>query len=476
MTADPRIRHVVVLMLENRSFDMMLGRLRPAGPEFDGLTGTESNPYTGADGRTVAVPAANRPGHDALALTVPVPDPGEIFVPDINDQIFWPEPASSDRVPGMKGFVTNYAGQAGVKAENVGAVMSFFTPDQIPILSGLANGFAVSDRWHAAAPCQTWPNRFFVHTGTANGYVNNNPVHFPYTMRTVYDLLDAGGRDWRIYFHDIPQSLTLASLWPRLDRFVRFGGTFARDAAAGRLPAYSFIEPRYFTDPILGLLPNDQHPPHNIGLGEALVAEVYNSLRAGPHWDRTLLIITYDEHGGCFDHVPPPRATSPGPPYSDGFAFDRFGVRVPAVVVSPWVAPGGVIRPPADGPPFDHTSIIRTLREIFELGGPLGERDAAAPSLLPALALSAPDNAGPARLAAPGYVPQQGELARAAAAVPNDIQNALTALAAHLPPDGSAIARQIAALADGSLRPELPIFDSVEEAAHFVTARLSQLL
>ncbi len=487
MTADPRIAHVVVLMLENRSFDMMLGKLRPAGAEFDGLTGNESNPYSGADGQAITVPAANRPGLDGAALTVPNPDPGELFAPDINVQLFFPEPAASDRTPGMAGFVTNYAHQPGVTAANVGAVMRYFTPGQIPVLCGLADAFAVSDRWHAAAPCQTWPNRFFVHTATANGYVNNDPTHFPYAMRTLYDLLDEGGRDWRIYFHDIPQSLTLAALWPRIDRFARFGATFARDAAAGRLPAYSFIEPRYFSDPILGLLPNDQHPPHNIALGEALIAEVYNALRAGPHWQRTLLVITYDEHGGCFDHVPPPRATPPGPPYGDGFAFDRFGVRVPAVLVSPWVAPGAVVRPagpagpagpvgPAGTVPFDHTSIIRTVREIFDLGPPLTARDAAAPSLLPALSLPAPTNAGPAALAAPAYAPAGADLAQALAAVPNDIQRALGALAAHLPADALGIGAQLAALADGSLVPQVPAFRSVEDSFHFITGRLSRLV
>ncbi|MGC8469797.1 MAG: alkaline phosphatase family protein, partial [Acetobacteraceae bacterium] len=449
--------------------------LRPASAEFDGLAGNESNPFTGADGRAIRVPAANLPGLDSAALTVPNPDPGELFAPDINEQLFFPEPAASERTPTMAGFVTNYARQPGVTAANAGAVMHYFTPGQVPVLSGLADAFAVSDRWHAAAPCQTWPNRFFVHTATANGYVNNSPPHFPYTMPTLYGLLDAGGRDWRIYFHDVPHSLTLASLWPRIERFARFGATFARDAAAGRLPAYSFIEPRYFSDPILGLLPNDQHPPHNIALGEALIAEVYNALRAGPHWPRTLLVITYDEHGGCFDHVPPPRATPPGPPYPDGFTFDRFGVRVPAVLVSPWVAPGALLRP-VGAVPFDHTSIIRTVREIFDLGPPLTARDAAAPSLLPALSLSAPTNAGPASMAAPAYAPAGADLARALAAVPNDIQRALGALAAHLPADAAGIGAQLAALSDGSLVPPIPAFESVEDTFHFVTERLSRLV
>ena len=187
--------------------------------------------------------------------------------------------------------------------------MHYFTPDQVPVISQLARAFGVSDRWHASAPCQTWPNRFFVHTGPANGYVNNSPTHFPYQMKTVFNRLAEAGQNWRVYFHDIPQSATLALLWDRaLTHFRHFETDFAQDAAAGSLPAYSFIEPRYFTDTLLNKMPNDEHPPHNVAYGEALIAAVYNAVRGGPRWKQTLLVITYDEHGGCFDHVVPPPA------------------------------------------------------------------------------------------------------------------------------------------------------------------------
>ena len=140
-------------------------------------------------------------------------------------------------------------------------------------------------------------------------------------------------------------------------------------------------------------MPNDQHPPHNVLFGERLIARVYDALRNGPGWEQTLFIITYDEHGGIYDHVPPPPATSPDDLQPDGFAFDRYGVRVPAVIVSPWVPAGSIIRPPAGSPPFDHTSILATLRNLFDLGAPLTRRDAAAPDLLAALSLPGPDNA-----------------------------------------------------------------------------------
>ena len=138
-------------------------------------------------------------------------------------------------------------------------------------------------------------------------------------MNTVFNRLDSVKQPWRIYFHDIPQSITLSRLWlDALTHFRFFKQDFARDAATGNLPAYSFIEPRYFTDMVLGVVPNDQHPPHNVAHGEALIAEVYNAVRSGPGWRNTLLIITYDEHGGCYDHVLPPAAVAPDEKNPDG--------------------------------------------------------------------------------------------------------------------------------------------------------------
>ena len=170
---------------------------------------------------------------------------------------------------------------------------------------------------------------------------------------------------------------------------------------SGRLAHYSFIEPRYFPWP--SSPPSDQHPPHDIQLGDQLIASVYNAVRAAPTWEKTLLVVVYDEHGGCFDHVPPPPAVPPGGRAHDEFRFDRYGPRVPAVVVSPFVPPGSIIRAPAgveDRPsyPFDHCSIQATLHRLFDLGPPLTPRVAAAPDLLSALSLAAPDNAGPDRL------------------------------------------------------------------------------
>ncbi len=184
-------------------------------------------------------------------------------------------------------------------------------------------------------------------------------------------------------------------------------------------------------------MPNDEHPPHNVAYGEQLIAAVYNAVRGGPGWKQTLLVITYDEHGGCYDHVVPPVATSPDGKNPNGFDFDYFGVRVPAVIVSPYVPAGTVIRPPGMTP-FDHTSIIATLRKLFNFA-PLTARDAAAPDLVDALAVlkTGPDNDGPPSIAAPAVPPPLAQVARAAAKPPNSLQKSLATAALQLPTAGA---------------------------------------
>ncbi len=423
-----KINHVVVLMLENRSFDNMFGRLYPKSDGFDGLSGTEA--CVGPDG--VSIPVWNEPGTDEETMRIPNPDPGELWF-DINTQIFGSaQPGTPLPDASMAGFAKNYANQTVPPSDPCVAknIMHYFSPEQVPVISRLARQFAVCDRWHASAPCQTWPNRFFVHTGTANGFQNNDPIHFPYEMPTIFnrfeDLRIANG--WKIYFHDMPQSLTLSRLWPHAENF-RLYGEFRHDAKNGTLPAYSFIEPRYFADVAL---PNDEHPPHVVTLGEQLIADVYNSLRGGPKWTETLFIITYDEHGGCYDHVPPPVAVPPSPTATLPFNFDRYGVRVPAVVISPYIQQGAVLRPPGKIP-FDHTSIIATLRKRFSLGPQLSERDAVAPDLDVVLTLPNPSNLGPEHLDALPFLPTPADIARAQARPLNDMQRALVKLASHLP-------------------------------------------
>ncbi len=441
------IKHVVVLMLENRSFDCMLGMLYPKSSSFDGLDGTESNIWHLPDGSQQVIPVWTDPSITPQSVLIPDPDPGELFT-DIHMQIqgMLDTNTVNPGTPTMGGFVDNYMRQpATMPPPDRFSIMHYFTPDHVPVISQLARAFGVSDRWHASAPCQTWPNRFFAHTATAYGYVNNSPTHFPYQMETVFNRLAAVGKDWRIYFHDFPQAATLARLWEDVPtRFRYFDPEFIKDAAAGTLPAYSFIEPRFFADTLLNKLPSDEHPPHNVAYGEELIATVYNAVRTGPGWQQTLLIITYDEHGGCYDHAVPPPATPPDGRAPDGYNFGTFGVRVPAVIVSPYVTAGSIIRP--SGPtPFDHTSISATLRKLFGFA-PLTARDAAAPDLLAALN-DTPGNDGPAAIAAPAVQPVSPLVARAAAKPLNDLQRSLATAALQLPTLGADIGLHIQRLA-----------------------------
>lgn len=427
------IQHVVVLMLENRSFDCMLGRLYPAGPSFEGLTLNESN----VCGMSYGVWTDDNMT-PAIAC-VPDPDPGERFI-DMNVQLFGTPKRPAVGRPTMCGFAQNYGDPKVVSGyRDPGAVMHYFTEKQVPVISTLAKAFGVCDEWHASAPCQTWANRFFAHTATSLGHVDNSLFMLPFTATSLFRRLQDNGNSWRVYFHDVPQSILLKDVWVYAQSNYRLFSQFLADAHTGALPHYSFIEPRYFTDLFNSQIPNDEHPPHNVLYGEQLIAQVYNAVRSSPCWKSTLLIITYDEHGGCYDHVPPPEATSPdGIIKNDyGFTFDAYGVRVPAVVISPYIPPGSrIVAPKADdgmNAPFDHTSIIKTVREIFGLGDRLTQRDAVAPSLVPALSLSAPNNDGPSNVATALDTPTVAQLTTRGAAAPNAMQAGLAAAVSLLP-------------------------------------------
>lgn len=480
-----KIEHIVVLMLENRSFDSMLGRLYPGKPEFDGLTGTESNPYH--DHEDIQV--WGNAGVDQKSMTVPDPDPGELWT-DINMQLFGLDSDPSSKNPTMKGFVNNYMRQTDQSPADYlpESVMHYYNPAQVPVISALAKQFAVCDQWFASAPCQTWPNRFFVHTGTAGGYENNSPAHFPYLTNTIFNRLGEANKPWKIYFHDFPQTLTLTHLWPSFDKF-RDIGELMQDAKNDTLPAYSFIELRYFPDVEL---PNDQHPPHNVGMGEKLIFDVYNAVRNSPAWDKTLLIITYDEHGGSYDHVAPPLAVPPDNSQSQPFDFERYGVRVPAVLISPYIKSGTILRSipsgnlesPYAAPPFDHTSIIATVRKCFDLGAALTNRDAVAPDLETVLNLASPDNAGPENLQPLSYVVSESDLQKALAMPLNDFQKGLHEAATHLPPldpvrDVESILKNIeshvANLING-VRKEVPDHKTPTEAIPFIKNQLKAFL
>ena len=392
------VDHVVVLMLENRSFDHMLGFLypgnvSPSGQPFDGLTGNETN--TGSSGQPVTVSRIEPTTSSAYYM--PGADPGEGYMAT-NDQLYGSNngPASAGQAAACQGFVANYGYTLGWQSKEPskypilpgtveGDIMGCFTPEALPVLSALAKGYAVCDQWFASAPTQTLPNRAFACAATSQGHMDDKTHTF--TSPTIFGLLDAAGLGWAVYGYDADpltkETFTQIST-AAASHFGKFAG-FQAAAAAGTLPPYTFLEPGW------GPSGNSQHPNYDVALGEQLIHDVYEALRTGPGWPGTLLVITYDEHGGCYDHAPPPWGAVP-PDASTGefgFGFDRFGVRVPTVLVSPLIAPGTVFRAPAGGTPLDHTSLLKTVEQRWNLAA-LTARDAAAPGVGDVLTLTTP--------------------------------------------------------------------------------------
>jgi phospholipase C len=393
------IQHVVVLMLENRSFDHMLGFLytnannvSPAGHPYDGLTGTEANaPENGAPVTVFRIEPST-----PNAYFMPGADPGEGYMAT-NDQLFSDHnaPASPAPAPPMSGFVKDFAYTLSWQSNESGwsilpgttgsNIMGCFTPEALPVLSALARGYAVCDQWFASVPTETLPNRAFACSATSQGHMDDKTHTF--TAPSIFGLLGQHNIPWAIYGYTTPP-LTK-------DTFTDITGAdpshfgvftdFTAAAAHGTLPAFTFLEPSWSSTG------NSQHPNYDVALGEQLMHDVYEALRGGPGWAQTLLVITYDEHGGCYDHVPPPSGATP--PDDDagefGFDFTRFGVRVPAVLVSPLIAPGTVYRVPAGSTPLDHTSILKTVQQRWGLP-PLKARDAAAPGFGDVLTLATP--------------------------------------------------------------------------------------
>lgn len=360
------IEHVIVLMMENRSFDHMLGWLQAPGYDIDGLTGGEWNP----------VDPSEPPGpNNKIVVTrnaedVTPRDPGHEFH-DVNLQLFsnpgGPPPPGG--IEANKGFIFSYAQQDDVTKATAPTIMDCFDPANLPVLTTLAKEFAVCKRWFSSVPGPTWPNRFFAHAATSKGYLDNSQLH-NYDMKSIFENLSAAGRAWFNYYHEISQTWALQRLdTDTLRNNFKGYGEFRKDAAAGKLPNYSFIEPKYYW--WFGGA-SDQHPPHSVKRGEALIADVYHCVRTSPLWEKSLLLVVYDEHGGFYDHVTPAAATPPDA-YQSQFKFDRYGVRVPAILISPYIQKGTIV-----GETFDHTSIPATLKELFKLDSFLTKRDAAA--------------------------------------------------------------------------------------------------
>jgi phospholipase C len=390
------VEHVVVLMLENRSFDHMLGYLytssgnvSPTGQPYAGLTGSESNPDSSGQPVTVFPIQPSTPN----AYYMPGADPGEGYMAT-NSELFGSTTApASSTPPAMTGFISDFAytlgwqtGDSGwtiIPGTTANDIMGCFSPEALPVLSALAKGYAVCDQWFSSVPTETMPNRAFALAATSQGHMDDKTRTF--TSPSIFGLLGKNNVSWGIYGYDA-EPLTKSTF---TDIAEASGGTigqfsdFTAAAAAGSLPAFCFLEPSW------SATGNSEHPPYDVALGEQLIHDVYEAVRGGLNWAQTLLVITYDEHGGLFDHVAPPSGAVPPDNSAGEFGFDftRFGVRVPTVLISPLIEAGTVYR--AQAGTLDHTSTLKTVEERWNLPA-LTARDAAAPGFGDVLTLTAP--------------------------------------------------------------------------------------
>jgi phospholipase C len=343
-----KIDHIVVLMMENRSFDHMLGgflKLEQGRNEVDGPAADDANEWK-----------SKRYEVHAATSTKLVKEQDPCHSAECVD----------DQVSGeMGGFARNYAQTRKKKfpGDTPATVMAYHTGAQLPVYAFLADQFAVCDRWFSSVPGATMPNRCYAIAGRAQGSRDNISPPL-YHLESFVRHLDRARVSWRWYSHDdVPllwfiDQYYAASHLSRPAYFDRQGligrRSFLQDAAAGKLPAVSWIDPN-FVDVSFGPEgSNDDHPPTDLRAGQDLVLKLFHALVRGPQWPSTLLVITYDEHGGFFDHVQPEEAEDDDP------KFRRYGARVPALVISPWVDKRQVSHVT-----LDHTSIIKTILTRF---------------------------------------------------------------------------------------------------------------
>jgi phospholipase C len=335
-------------MFENHSFDQMLGCLKSIYPELEGVDLSQPNSNRDSTGRIYLQTESHN--------TVVSPDPRHEL-----DHVL------AQLKDNNSGFVSEYEKEyPETTSEQRQQIMGYFPLDVLPALHTLARHFTICDHWFSSVPGPTWTNRFFVHSGTSNGFVSmpegamDVQMFMQYGQDTIYDRLNEQNIFWRVYFGDIPQSLVLRHQWwpTNAIRYRPIHSFFADAQESERtFPQYSFIEPNYMKGE-----QDDDHPSHSTMRAQRLLGRVYNVLRKNRDlWNSTLLVVLYDEHGGFYDHVVPPHAAVPDDQQAE-YTFDRLGVRVPALLVSPWVE-----RRVLDTT-FDHTSLLKYLIEKWQLG------------------------------------------------------------------------------------------------------------
>ena len=394
----PQVKNIVFLMLENRSLDNLLGWLynspgQPAAPTnvypqgspsaFAGLTpGLYSNPAnTWLEGVKNYPVTTVPPDLGTDQDRVPAYDPYEEMKIDdgwngVLNQMF----GNQDTIPGlpetgapvgMNGFLQDYYSSYMVGWKGLDILWTY-TPAQLSVINGLALDFAVSDRWFCSVPTQTNPNRAFSLCGTSLGRENNANIFAKeqFDVPTVINYLAKAGKTWGLYYTDpwVNEKSYTEYTFPQLSAAGGEFGTldeFLVRARAGTLPDFTYLEPKWgYGKGEVYVQGTDYHPPTHLSPGEQFLDEVYEAIRNSPQWDEILLIVTFDEHGGTYDHVHPPWGAVPPDTNvgKDGFRFDLFGPRVPTLLISPFVKPSTVFREPTGSPyPFDHTSFIKTL-------------------------------------------------------------------------------------------------------------------
>jgi len=305
------------------------------------------------------------------------PDPDHHF-PGVDLQIYGGD-TSDTRSPNMQGFVKSYFQQR--RDQNHSAkIMYYFPPQKLPVLTTLAQEFAVFNGWFSSIPGPTICNRAFAHYGTSFGKVGMDLFYVKEPFQSIYDRLVTATpkRTSKLYYFDQASStMEIVNLLQHQSELFGTFDQFIDDCNSGNLPQYSFVEPNYNDhDGDAGaLIASDQHPDHHVQEGERFIASVYNAIRENDDlWKSTALLVVYDEHGGIYDHVAPPKCTPDGfvaSPNDTGtgreFRFDRLGVRVPAILISPWIPKGTVVKGPNEtgGRTFEHASIPATVTDFF---------------------------------------------------------------------------------------------------------------
>jgi phospholipase C len=370
-----KIKHIILLCMENHSYDAVLGFMEsPIGD----LTGYEHNYVNPQD--LSSQPYFVNKGQKFITT----PDPPHSFSA-VNQQLFGSKDYpvnSTSTTPDMSGFAWVYQQRTGKNPQNV---MDMFDPTQIPVMATLARNFRVHKRWFASYPGCTCPNKWFLYCAQSHGRTANpgsNPFkwkeeQFPLHMRSIFQNLEEEGYDWAIHFNDWNEAIFVYPTNTLVNSYKidpEFKGLYAK-MKNGTLPAFTYVVPAAIPNPINLNPPNSQHPPEDYRWGEQLIKNMYENLRNSPSWDDTLLIITYDEHGGFYDSVPSthplpnPYPESAG--YPDTFAFDRPGVRVPGLTISRWL-PNKV-----DMTFFEHSTIPATVKSLLNMQSPfLTARDA----------------------------------------------------------------------------------------------------